>query len=240
MTSLRPFWTFFGGKWRLAPRYPTPIHKTIIEPFAGAAGYSLRHFDRNIILVEIDPLIAGIWRYLIHTSTREILRLPRLPKSGRLDDVRWPCEEAKALAGFWITRGATHPNKTASQWMRDPRYIRWSWGEHSISHIAAQVEHIRHWKILERNYCNSPNRQVTWFIDPPYIDSGTRYRYGSSNLDFSLLAQFCRERKGQVIVCEQDGADWLPFKSFYQAKANESVNGGKISHEVIWTKGGRG
>jgi hypothetical protein len=35
--SLRPFWRYYGGKWRAAPRYPRPTHDTIIEPFAGAA-----------------------------------------------------------------------------------------------------------------------------------------------------------------------------------------------------------
>jgi len=37
------------------------------------------------------------------------------------------------------------------------------------------------------------------------------------------------------MVCEQDGANWLPFKPFLLAKANESVNGGKISAEALWT-----
>ena len=53
MTSLRPFWAYYGGKWRAAPRYPRPMHDTIIEPFAGAAGYSLRYPDRNVVLVEL-------------------------------------------------------------------------------------------------------------------------------------------------------------------------------------------
>src|SRR3990167_8941757 len=53
-SSLRPFWTYYGGKWKVGPRYPVPLHDTIIEPFAGAAGYSLRYFDRKIILIEKD------------------------------------------------------------------------------------------------------------------------------------------------------------------------------------------
>lgn len=232
---LRPFWTFFGGKWRLAPRYPAPLHDTIIEPFAGAAGYSLRNADRKIILIEKDPMIAGIWKWLISVSSEEVRALPRLPDSGRLDDVLWPCEEAKNLAGFWITRGATHPNRSASAWMRDPRYIKWSWGEMSIERIASQVDRIRHWKILEGDFSESPKLLATWFVDPPYIKAGTRYRHGSKAIDFEHLGQFCRNAEGRVIVCEQDGADWLPFEFFYNAKANESVSGGKVSAEVIWT-----
>jgi hypothetical protein len=36
MTSrLRPFFSFYGGKWRIARHYPTPKYDIIIEPFAG-------------------------------------------------------------------------------------------------------------------------------------------------------------------------------------------------------------
>jgi len=33
---LKPFWQYYGGKWRAAPHYPKPRHDTIVEPFAGA------------------------------------------------------------------------------------------------------------------------------------------------------------------------------------------------------------
>jgi len=35
-------------------------------------------------------------------------------------------------------------------------------------------------------------------------------------------------------VCEQDGADWLPFKAFATVKAMEGSRGGKRSTEVLW------
>jgi len=44
---LRPFWRYYGGKWRAAPRYPAPRHDLIIEPFAGAAGYAMRYPDQK-------------------------------------------------------------------------------------------------------------------------------------------------------------------------------------------------
>src|SRR5689334_5925034 len=77
-TSLKPFWRYYGGKWRAAPRYPTPLHDTIVEPFAGAAGYSLRYPDRRVILVDAYPVIAGMWRYLIRVSADEIRRIPEV------------------------------------------------------------------------------------------------------------------------------------------------------------------
>jgi len=228
------FFTFYGGKRRISPRYPKPTHKKIVEPFAGSAGYSLLHCDADVTLVEKDAALAGIWRYLIAVRPAEIRRLPRLPESGALSDAKWPCEEAKNLAGFWIGRGLSRPNKSASAWMRDPRYIRWSWGENCIERIASQVGKIKHWKLIEGDYTKAPGIAATWFIDPPYIKAGTYYRESCRNIDFEALGEWCKKREGQVMVCEQDGATWLPFKPFYKAKANESAYGGKVSAEVIW------
>ena len=53
---LRPFFNFYGGKWRAAPHYPAPRYARVVEPFAGAAGYSTRHHDRDIVLDRIDPM----------------------------------------------------------------------------------------------------------------------------------------------------------------------------------------
>jgi hypothetical protein len=64
---VKPFFCFYGGKWRAA----TPIHTTIVEPFAGAAGYATRYPDCNIVLVERDPIIAGLWRYLVGVKSSE-------------------------------------------------------------------------------------------------------------------------------------------------------------------------
>lgn len=36
-------------------------------------------------------------------------------------------------------------------------------------------------------------------------------------------------------MCEEAGADWLPFERLGTFKANESRNGGKRCEEAIWT-----
>jgi len=229
--ALKPFWTYYGGKYRIAPSYPEPMFGTIIEPFAGAAGYSLRYADRDIILVDKSEIICGIWRYLIKTTASEVLNLPFCTHT---DDVAWPCQEAKWLAGFWLIRGGAHPNKSASAWMRDPRYSKWSWGDHAKNRIASQVDSIRHWRITHGDYRDVPNIEATWFIDPPYHRGGSKYKYGTAGIDFQHLGDWCNRVTGQAIVCEQDGANWLPFRHHRIAKANEGV-GRKPCHEVMWT-----
>ena len=91
---LRPFFGFYGGKWRDALKhYPAPSHATIVEPFAGSAGYSVRYANRRVVLCELDPVIAGVWRYLIRVKPAEILAIPDLDPDGSIDDLK-VCDEA--------------------------------------------------------------------------------------------------------------------------------------------------
>lgn len=48
--------------------------------------------------------------------------------------------------------------------------------------------------------------------------------------------KWCQSRRGQTLVCENDGATWLPFQPFHDALATPgSRRPGKVSKEVIWT-----
>jgi site-specific DNA-adenine methylase len=229
---LKPFFTFYGGKYRAAPYYPSPRHTSIIEPFAGSAGYAVRYHDRKVILYDIDPVIVGVWSYLIATPAAEIERLPLLEAGRSVDDLPIP-QEARWLIGFWLNKGSAGPCKTPSAWMRGGTRPNSYWGPVIRERIASQVDAIRHWKIEHASWNDIPNREGSWFVDPPYAGAGKHYRH--SDVDFAALAEWCRTRRGMVVVCENEGADWLPFTPFMRAKANPSKNGGKTSAEAIWT-----
>lgn len=210
--SLRPFFSYFGGKWTLAPKYPPPEHAMVIEPFAGSAGYATRYPDREVVLVERFPLLAAMWRWLIRVSVDEVMSLPLDPAM-----TAGLSEEARSLIGFWCARGRTRPARTVnSSWLRSGRWPSSFWGEHIRSRIAEQVTKIRHWRVIEGDYSDAPDTRATWFVDPPYI--GARH-YLARVDDFARLGAWCRSRRGLVIVCEQKGADWLPFKRFRVAKS---------------------
>src|SRR4051794_29532024 len=145
--QLRPFFGYFGGKWRDALKhYPAPEYDTIVEPFAGSAGYSLRYCNRKVVLCEIDPVIAGVWKYLIRVKPREVRSIPDLKTGQTVDDLRIT-EEAKWLVGFWLNRGTARPRKSPSKWMREKIRPGSFWGERVRETIASQVESIRHWKV---------------------------------------------------------------------------------------------
>src|ERR1039458_2754616 len=147
LLGMSPFFSFFGSKWRVARHYSTPTHPTIIEPFAGSAGYSLRYPEHQVRLYDADPIICGVWHYLIHVRPEKIRRLPLV--FGHVDELDL-CQEAKWLIGFWLNKGCVGPSKSPSQWMRDyqarqPGCTYWSAAV--VERIATQVGSIRHWTI---------------------------------------------------------------------------------------------
>lgn len=227
--TLRPFWRYYGGKWRNAPHYPPPEHDVIVEPFAGAAGYSLRYPDRQVILVDKSPIIAGIWRYLIRATSAEILALPDIPEGGTVDDID-ACQEVRWLAGFWCNDGAASPRKSTTAWSKRPGR---GWTAHNRKRLAGQVERIRHWTIIEGDYTAATDVDATWMVDPPYSTKAGSY-YKEQPSDFAALGEWCRTRRGFVMVCEQDGADWLPFNPLASFQSTSSQGDLRRTSEVIW------
>jgi len=231
MRALRPFLKIYGGKYRASKLYPSPQYETIIEPFAGGAGYSCRYWYKRIVLIEKDPIIAGVWRYLLSTSSRDILALPDV-KAGQSVDTLAVCADAKYLIGFWLNAGVARPRKTPSAWMRAGTHPGCFWGHSVRERIARQLESVRHWKIIYGDYQEAPDACATWFIDPPYQNAGRHYRM--HKIDYTQLGMWCKTRRGQSIVCENEGADWLPFQYLAKVHSTSNAAGGKYSTEAVW------
>lgn len=238
MSNLRPFWRYYGGKWRAAPRYPAPRFDTIVEPFAGAAGYSLRYPSRRVILVEKYAVIAEVWRYLIAVKASEVLRIPTVDRVADLP--AWVPQGARWLVGFVMGAGQAAPRPTMSAGLRKFRALgkgAYGWSEGHRARVAEQVASIRHWRVIEGDYSAAPDVEATWFIDPPYQGpSGRHYRHGSAAIDFAALGRWSRARAGQVVACEALGADWLPFVP-HSRPARSAMNRRPALVEAIWTGG---
>jgi hypothetical protein len=231
--NLRPFISYYGGKYRAAPKYPPPRYGKIKESHAGSAGYSVRYPDRMVELYDVNPKVVGTWDYLIKSSNREILALPDLMDGQTVNDLDI-CQEARWLIGWWLNKASAGPRNRPSAWMRSGTCPHSYWGQTIRNILARQVSAIRHWKVFLSSYENIPNDDATWFVDPPYQGAAGRL-YPFSDIDYPQLGEWCKSRRGQVIVCESVGADWLPFDPFIVAKTNPSSRGKSNCHEAIWT-----
>jgi hypothetical protein len=202
-------WGYYGSKSKIVNKYPKPEFDKIIEPFAGTAQYSLKYFDRDILLIEKYDVIVKIWKWLQLCSRKDILDLPQLKFGENVDNFDWDCDEAKWLVGFIITGAPSMPKKTASKWKT---IIRPNTQNYKLNLIADTLDKIRHWKIIQGDFREAKNEEATWLIDPPYQFGGQYYKFGNKNIDFKELGKWCENRNGQTIVCENTKADWLPFK----------------------------
>jgi site-specific DNA-adenine methylase len=237
--GLKPFFTYFGGKWRIAPRYPAPTRDLIVEPFAGSAGYSLRYPDRAVLLCDVFKPIVETWRYLIGASAAEILALPDVEDGQNVDDLDLP-PGARYFIGWWLNKGSAVPCKIPGLWMRQSRSegeTSLFWGRRVRERVAQQVDTIKHWTVLECSYSDLEPADATWFVDPPYQQAGKHYIHGSKTLDFKHLGSWCQTRGGQMIVCENAGADWLPFEPFLTAQGTGGSGRTGKSVEVIYMQG---
>ena len=230
LMRLRPFFSYYGSKYLLAPHYPAPQHDTVIEPFAGSAGYSLLHFEHDIYLFDVNPVIVELWEFLIGATRGDILSLPL--EITDLREMDLPAG-AKHLIGFWLVRSASHPGNVPHGWMRTGIYGTSFWSAEKRQRVADQVQYIRHWQVAKGSYCDVPDVTATWFVDPPYRKHGCGSRYRFNRIDYDALALWSLTRDGQVIVTEQDGADWLPFIPFRMTRT--PTKGARSSLEAVWT-----
>lgn len=228
MKGLRPFFGYFGSKWRLAPTYPAPVFDRLIEPFAGSAGYACRHHTQSVVLCESNPVIADIWAYLIGASTSRILALPDVPEEG-ISALTGVSFAERALMGMWCSKAPSAPRNTMVPWAAKYPGSSW-WGPRIRDRLARQVPAIRHWSVVQGSFEDLHPERATWFVDPPYQVRGSTYTCGSKSIDYAALGAWCRTRPGQVIVCENEGATWLPFE------AHTCIRGvSRRSTEAVWT-----
>lgn len=210
----RPFFSYYGAKWKSAHKYPNPFHDKIFEPFAGAAGYSVRHSHRQVVLFDIDPNIVDTWKYLISAKKSDIMSLPILQPGQDVNDVDISLP-AKKLIGWWLNEGSNRPKRTATRSIRNAL----GWSERTRSRIAEQLPLIKSWTVHRTSYQDLDDDKMigTWFIDPPYQEAGKCYTFSSTLIDYTHLAFWCLTRVGQVIVCENYGASWLSFDHRFKA-----------------------
>lgn len=218
--------SYYGSKSRVAKLYPRPVYPHLVEAFAGSARYALLYPELDVLLNDSYQVIADIWDYLIHATYEQIEALPNLKRGDDLRQLDISKVE-RDLLGFMVNRGVPYPHHIYTTWAAEGNEI-----ERTKRRIMGYLHSIRHWEVMSVDYMQLPNIEATWFVDPPYQHGG--HRYIENNIDYTQLAEWCLTRRGQVIVCENEGADWLPFQSL------ASMHGQRHSStEMIFTFGGQ-
>jgi len=157
--------------------------------------------------------VIKIWHFLQKASEKDIIGLPNLTYKQTVEDYNLS-EEEKLFLGFLVARGVRRPQKIVQ---------KFSCVEQDKAKIAKNLYKIKHWKIRLGNYKDIENTEATWFVDPPYQNIGNisggansgkstyNVNENGNKIDFKLLANWCIERNGQTIVCENTASTWLPF-----------------------------
>ncbi len=216
---------YFGAKWQTARTYPAPRYSTIIEPFGGAAGYSCWHLVHGnasqAVIADTDPAVIALWSRLL-ASGADAISDWETPKLGSYTSDPF---------ALWLLGGSAAAVDRIGQRGRKvtPRVVEgFPAARERAAWIIGTVGH--RITVLAADYRKVTNLEATWHIDPPYQHQGHLYGQGSQAIDFTHLAWWARSRFGQVMVCEQEGADWLPFQPF---RVNHDLTG-RPRIEAIW------
>ncbi len=237
--SFKAAFSFYGAKSKILDFYPEPKHDLIIEPFAGGASYSLRHgAGREVWINDLDAEVYGMWCFVrdefpawehaIPTSVNVGDRVSELPGLGDAPAGLLSILRAEANQGTQGARGV-HDQVTsmgAKCWPRIKAKLQWA------------HERVQGWSITNERYQDMlidgfVGDRATWFIDPPYDNAAGR-RYRQQVVDYGALRNFCLSRKGQIIVCENVGADWLPFEPIVERRGIRSRYQRSNAKEAIY------
>lgn len=220
-----PF-AYYGAKHGLAAHYPPPRFSTIIEPFAGAAGYSCRHATsaHAVLLNDLDPVVVALWQRLATMTPADLFAIaPELGK--RTTEL---LVAGCGGAGSWVPVAGGKSRQITPRMVKDWPTVR--------RRILKALPNLPAWRIVAGDFHDLPDCEATWFIDPPYQPLGTMAGagYRQNSIDYADLGEWCKSRRGQVIVCEQSPASWLPFQPFRTQRHAGGSKVGATRVEVVW------
>jgi hypothetical protein len=217
-------------------RYPAPAYPLIIEPFGGAAAYVWKHrAGRRVLVNDIDTITVSIWEFLQSADVVDVLEsLPAAIDKGQvISDLIPPNTHPglEALIRAELSRGTQGRRDVPSRATAFGAYYYWPRLALKFKMIAREIAP---WRVSNVDYADIPNQPATWFIDPPYDnEAGRRYRHCS--IDYGKLGEWCASRRGQVIVCENSGATWLPFRSLVDERIGRHPRTTNLG-EAIWLR----
>lgn len=233
---LHPLWKCYGSKHTGSKHHPAPLPgSTIYEPFAGSAGYSLRHYKHNVVLWDINPRVQELWCWLIYKATsQDVLDIPlNLPEGTDIREIGLSWGQ-QLLLRHWQRTNNISECWTISKWGSLPGQF----SSNTRDRVADEVNAIKHWKFRKPEW----TEQGTWYCDSPYLYN---YQYGVKNFDYAAYAaNVSRIPAGSLIiaceaVCPKTGKvpDYLPFTpSHSQVTSRRKKTENHHSKELVYVK----
>lgn len=224
---------YYGAKNLLSKYYSEPEHNIIIEPFCGSAAYSCFHLFKNknlkSILCDKNKDVSIAWDFILNCSEEDVKNY-KTPNIGEYayDFLIKTCSASNASSKCKKMKYTERLDRVFQ--IQKRRILKFLPIRNRIKFINDDYENLKYNK-----------EKHTWFIDPPYqiklknnsvFQNGNGYSKdcNTENINFENLKKYIFSKKGQIIVCEKEGANWLPFKKFRTNKT--SLN--KIYNEVIF------
>lgn len=234
---------WFGSKWQSAKHYPKPEHDTIVEPFAGGAGYSLNYVDKNVVIWEDDPNLTVLWKWLIEHAAVNPADIKDIPVNLPIGtDIR---TLGLSVGQCMLLKHWQRTNNTGDCWTVSPwGHLPGQWTENTRARLFDQITAIAHWQF--RQAIEMIDEPCHWFIDPPYLYN-YRYRSNLPDFDYSAFSSFVNtiNKDSTVVVCEatrkSDGAvpDYLPFNHSHRSvTSRRKKEQSHHSNEVIYVRKG--
>lgn len=215
--------SYYGSKSKIVDLYPPPKFDKIIEPFAGSARYALKYWHKDVLLVDKYDVVIRIWKWLQQCSKQDILGLPKFETGVDLRKCNLSEEELLFL-GMCAGIASTQPRYKISSYAGEQNGRK-----NRFKLIAEKIHQIKHWEIRLGSYTEIENIEATWFVDAPYQFGG--HAYVENKIDFGGLSEWCKQRIGQTIVCENTKANWLPFMPITKIQGA----GQTFTTEAIWS-----
>ena len=155
-----------------------------------------------------------------------------------MDDVHL-CQEARWLVGFWLNAGVVAPVPDAigvDAGGEHAGVLLGAEGPRPVGAPAAVDPALAGGvRVLVGHRGAGGAADV---VRRPAVPAGRRGgSYACRDVDYAALGAWCRSLPGQVVVCESEGATWLPFRPHIAAKATPGRGRTGVCREVLWEGG---
>jgi len=206
-----------------------PKPRLLIEPFAGGGIISLTALFENlvdrVVMVELDEEVAAVWQSVVNGDAKwlaeQILKF-NLTKEAVIAEISRASKDLKQRAFQAILKNRTFhggilaEGSTFLKYGENGKGIRSRWYPRTLAKRFINLGFVAYridfrcedgLKVM-REF--TPQRDVVYFIDPPYTAGGKKAGkrlYTYCEIDHEELFRICRSLKGDFVITYDDAEE---------------------------------